>query len=214
MLSCANLAQASFSTSYEVNEESLSYGSNAEFLQSSSYMMDLGDLSWVDRTSESSSYRLIDGNSMLDVDSVTPPTPPPPSGGGGGGGTSPVAGGKDPVYDQDSPVIVASDQMTERELNDLPDQELHGAPEEKPIQLAYVPDIVIPAPEFIEEEKCEDVIAPPSGTSNIINNYYINKADGDSDCGCFRWDFVLIFIILCITLILITGLTIWGKQKK
>jgi hypothetical protein len=219
-LSCANLAQASFSTSYELNEESLSYGSNVEFLESASYMMDLGDMAWVDRNSDSLNYALIDGNSMFFDTTVTPPTPPTPPPTGGGGGSS-IAGGKAPHYDSDSPIVVSSESAEDRDLNKLPvdqlpvEDQLHEAPEEKPIHIAYVPDIPVPAVDKIEAEELHEAETEPSlSTPNIVNNYYINTADDDSFCGCFHWDFLIIIIILCLTLISITILSIWGKHKK
>lgn len=232
ILSCTNFVQASFSTTYELNEESLSYGSNAEFLESTSYMIDLGDMGWVDRNLESASYNVIDGNSMFFDTAITPPTPPTPPPTGGAGGPSSIAGGVVPHYDSDSPVVTSPDQIEDRDLNEFLDDQLYEAAEvvedasqqeekqEQPVQLAYVPAIQLPEPELIaeitEKEVGGEIMEPPLKTTTIVNKYYIVKGEPavDSGCGCFRWDFLIIIIILSITLILVTLFSNCKKRKK
>ena len=81
---------SSYSSNFSVNDEALDFAHNSDYLSSSSYAMDLGTVSWVDRAAESTSYSVIDANSELG-DSVTPPTTPTP-----GGDPGSIAGGRLP----------------------------------------------------------------------------------------------------------------------
>lgn len=130
---CLNNAFASESSSFQINDESLDFGYNAGFLESATYAMDLGGIPWVDRNSESGSYLLIDGNSIIEGTPVVPPPPPPPPGGGstGGGGGYPL---QIPEYDYDEPVILQANILEERplqQLPNLPEEELHETAPEK-----------------------------------------------------------------------------------
>jgi len=80
------VSASSYSSNFSVNDEAVDFSYNADYLNSTSYAMDLGTISWTDRLGESTSYKIIDANSELN-NPVTPPTP-------GGGGTGGIAGGR------------------------------------------------------------------------------------------------------------------------
>ncbi|MFC1655787.1 hypothetical protein ACFL3C_02875 [Patescibacteria group bacterium] len=116
---------SSFSSNYSLNDESLSYSNNSDTLESSSYSMDMSNLYWTDRTAESSSYSVIDSNSVADTgSSVTPTTP-------GTGVSGSVAGGtreKPDSGESDSATLIALEEVVEEEEGE--DLNLHSSPDE------------------------------------------------------------------------------------
>lgn len=144
---CASHVFASTSTSFQINDESLDFASNAGFLESATYAMDLGGITWIDRNSESGSYILVDGNSILEEeDPIIPPLPPPSGGsssvGGGGGGTALI------LFDEEDPII-------EEEII------VHEAAPEEEIIEEIIPDIELAEP---EEPEVEIVTVTPTTT--------------------------------------------------
>lgn len=133
LLVCSSTVYASsYSSNFSINDEALDFAHNSDYLESSSYNMDLSGIFWTDRPSESASFTVIDANS--DLTSVTPPTPPPPS---GGGGTTPIAGGR-PDRGETDVAIIGSLPQEQR-----PDLDLHESAEEDDEE-PFVP--IIPEP--------------------------------------------------------------------
>lgn len=127
---------SSYSSNFSVNDESLDFAHNSDYLESSSYTMDLSGVFWTDRSSQSDSFTVIDSNS--DLVAVTPPPPPPPPGGGGGS----VAGGR-PDYEDGETDVAIIDSLPEEQQP--PDLDLHeSAEEEQPEEKPFVPIISEP----------------------------------------------------------------------
>ncbi len=144
---CTSHVLASTSTSFQINDESLDFASNAGFLESATYAMDLGGITWIDRNSESGSYILIDGNSILEeVDPVIPPLPP--SSGGGGGGSALILPDDDeePVMDE----IVIVEEVHEAAPEEIAEEEVA---EEEVVEEEVVEE------EVVEEEVVEELIS-------------------------------------------------------
>lgn len=143
---CTSHVLASTSTSFQINDESLDFATNAGFLESTTYAMDLGGITWVDRNSESGSYILIDGNSIIEEDPVIPPTPPPPpSGGGGGGGGSALI-----LPDDDEEPIIDEIEIVEEV------EEVHEAAPSEEIAEEEIEEEPIPYVEPLEELIAEE----------------------------------------------------------
>ncbi|MBD3156340.1 hypothetical protein GF369_00780 [Candidatus Peregrinibacteria bacterium] len=120
-----------------MNDESLDFAHNTDYLESGSYTMDLSGVFWTDRPSESASFKVIDSNSDIDTTSPPPPPPPPPSGGGG-----PIAGGR-PDKDPGETDVAIIDQLPQED--DREDLSLHESAEEK------LPESPEPTPQIIPE---------------------------------------------------------------
>lgn len=114
---------SSFSISYSLNDESLSFSNSSDTLQSSSYSMDMSNVYWTDRTAQVASYSVADSNSGLDINSG--PTPPSASSGNSGQ----VAGGREKPEqgELDSADLVALEDSTQVETPG--DLELHPSSE-------------------------------------------------------------------------------------
>jgi len=172
MLLSGNYAQASsYSSTFSVNDEALDFAHNTDYLESSSYTMDLSG----DRPSESASFTVIDSNS--DLVAVTPPTP-----GGGGGGGGVVAGGRPDTGETDSAVIGALSKD-----ESLPDLNLHDAPEEqttKPEEQSFVPGYQGVTTIGTLQNDDLDGCSAQFEVKYMDTNPYINDTDGDSveDC--------------------------------
>jgi len=152
VLLCANLALASESTSFQTNDENLSFGHNEGYMESTTFALDLSGITWTERFAESTSYTVIDANS--DIDLAPPVTPPSPGGGGGsgpGGGTAPVIG------DNDIPYIASIPTQDELELNQpLEEEEEVLEEEEEEMQIVEPQEILHPSAEEIEQMIEED----------------------------------------------------------
>ena len=182
---CASHVLASESSSFQINDESLNFGYNAGFLESTTYAMDLGGITWVDRNSESGSYKLIDGNSIIDGDPFVPPTPPPSGGSTGGGGGSAL---QIPDYEDDSPIIAQADIPEERPLKELPEEEeeeLHEAPEEPEVSEEV---------DFPEEPEVPEVIEEPLPVVEEEPTFIFTEEEGflyyETEDGLDDYDFV------------------------
>ncbi len=134
---------ASSSTSFQTNDENLSFGHNEGYMESSSFDLDLSSVTWTERYGESSSFTLIDANSDLDT-SVTPPTPPDGDDDGGGGGGQPI------VY-MDIPKIESVSTEDERDLNKPEPEEITEPEEVKETERQKTFDFLRPSPEEIKE---------------------------------------------------------------
>ncbi len=134
----SNVYASSFSSNYSVNDESLNFAHNTDYLESGSYTMDLSGVFWTDRPSESASFKVIDANS--DIDTTSPPLPPPPPPSGGGG---PVAGGR-PDKDPGETDVAIIDQLPQED--DREDLSLHGSAEEMPSEPQVSTPHIIPKP--------------------------------------------------------------------
>lgn len=129
---------SSYSSNFSVNDEALDFAHNSDYLSSSSYAMDLGTVSWVDRVAESTSYSVIDANSELS-DPVTPPPPTP------GGDSGSIAGGRLPEsgdIDNANLVNLDSDYQYPNYLHNAADEgpsdPMHDAADELPQEVVAI----------------------------------------------------------------------------
>jgi sugar-specific transcriptional regulator TrmB len=143
-----SIVLASSSTSFQTNDENLSFGHNEGYMESSSYALDLSSVTWTERYGESSTFTLIDANSDLDP-SVTPPTPPDggDDGGGGSGGSTP------PLVYMDIPKIETVATEDERDLNKAETEETEEQQKQEEIVIdeQEKPDFLRPSPVEIKE---------------------------------------------------------------
>ncbi len=143
-----NIVIASSSTSFQTNDENLSFGHNEGYMESSSFDLDLSSITWTERYSESSTFTLIDANSDLDT-SLTPPAPP--DGGTGGGG----AGGGPPMVYMDIPKIESVSSKEERDLNKTEPEEITEPEKVKEIEMKEQDEYI-----SIEEQEKFDFLRP------------------------------------------------------
>ena len=182
MLLSGNYAYASsYSSTFSVDDEALDFAHNTDYLESSSYTMDLSGVFWTDRPSESASFKVIDANS--DLVAVSPPIPPiPPIPGGGGS----VAGGRpDSDFGETDSAIIGV--LPEDEV--MPDLDLHGVPEDEPYKPTKptVEPVVPNSGEGLEVGTSYDDFDGCSAQFEVKymdTNPYINDTDGDGveDC--------------------------------
>ncbi len=146
----AGFAYASASSTYQVDDENLNFGTNEGYMESLSYSLDLSSISWTERYSKSGSYTLVDANSDLDL-TLTPPTPPPT---GGGVSNTGSGGGGGPLAYSDIPIISTIPAEESRELISSEEQAA-----EEPVQISEQQEpieILKPSPEEVEEMIKED----------------------------------------------------------
>lgn len=130
LIGSSSVYASSYSSNFSVDDEALDFAHSTDYLESSSYVMDLSGIFWTDRLSESASFTVIDSNS--DIVNLSPPPPPPPGGG-------PIAGGR-PDTDSGETDVVIIGALPEEEPG--PDLDLHGAAEENPFIPAPVAEPV------------------------------------------------------------------------
>lgn len=141
LISHGSVYASSFSSNYSLNDESLNFAHNTDYLESGSYAMDLSGVFWTDRPSESASFKIIDANS--NIDDTSPPPPPPPDDGG------PIAGGR-PDKDPGETDVAIIDQIPKEETKD--DISLHESAEEIPSK----PQIYEPVAKPVQVELFHD----------------------------------------------------------